>query len=709
MTTSRPGFLPIALVGLVLGWFFLVTTSYYIVHKPLSLGNALAILSVFGDLIVVSLIFLIASALGRFLTHTISFESALEGLVIFAGLGLGVIALASFALGLAGALTPVVFWFAFVVSLLLLRREFAVSLRELLPVKIQVESRFERFLALFVCATLILAIVRALTPPIAWDAQLYHLEVGKFWIAQGRISAPPDNPLFSYPALVESLYMGALLLKGDTVAQLIHWGYFVLTLGTAFLLARRFFSRRVAWISLAVMAAVPSFVLVATWAYADAALTFYATAALYCVIRGADLSEVSRPLASVGGSVLPANEAEPHGRSRTAWFLLAGVLAGFALGVKYTAVVVPLALVVVIMMQGVNRGRLRDVLLLSIPAAIIASPWYLRNWFFQGNPVYPFVFGGPFWDSFRAEQFSRLGSGLAHDPIRLLLAPWEATVLGQEGAVGYEATIGPLLLLLLPLILVAVRQTSRVLRPLLVFSGILYGVWLLGLAESKLLWQSRLLFPAFPALAIAAGTGLETLSDFRLPQFSLSRFARLLTGIVLGLTLLGQTLDLISLDPFSYLTGFQTRNEYLAERLTPIGYYDAMRSLAPLPATSKVLFLWEPRSYYADTAAKVVPDALLDRFGDLVFRYGEPESILSYLRAQGYTHILLNRSGLNYYASTQYDPITPRQVATLDQLLAQDFRLVSSADSGEHQAGSSVSQNLVGGYELYEIRGVSVK
>src|SRR5439155_18167569 len=137
-------------------------------------------------------------------------------------------------------------------------------------------------------------------------------------------------------------------------------------------------------------AAVPSFVRIATWPYVDAVIACYATAALYCTLRATRVVE-----------------ATADSRNLARWLVLAGVFSGLALSVKYTAVIIPGALVVVTLLNSPRRSGIRKSIYLTAVSGLVASPWYLRNLIFQGNPVYPFLFGGPFWDTFRAGWFGR--------------------------------------------------------------------------------------------------------------------------------------------------------------------------------------------------------------------------------------------------------------------------------------------------------------
>jgi hypothetical protein len=654
--------------------------NYYIVHKPFSAENALALLNVLGDVVVVGALVALGAALGRRALRALTFDSPLDALVLQTGIGLGLLALATFVLGLV-VVNRWVFGALFALAAFWLRADLRAVWRDTRALHIPTPSRFERALAAFVTLALVIGTLVALTPPIAWDAQTYHLVIPQVALEQGRLTAPPDIVYFSFPSLGEMLFLAAMLLKGDIAAQVVHFVFLLLTLGAMFAFALRDFNTRVAWLACAILVAVPSLLVVSMWAYVDAMLAFYTFASFY-VLRIA------------------------YERRDERWFALAGAFAGLAMGIKYTAVIVPVALLVVWIVRNlVEQRALRltadrrpptaDCLLppaSRIPLAAycllltaFAAPWYLRNWFFTGNPFYPFVFGGKYWDAFRAEWFSRFGTGLLNDPLQLVLVPWHATIYGVEGALGFEATIGPLLLMLVPLWVLGVRgsrfevqdsrtmhhasrNTQYAIRDLFLFSSILYLFWLLGVAQSKLLMQTRLLFPAFPAFALLAALAYERLSAFDLPQFSLQRFARLVMLLVFGLTALGYAIGFASGGTFAYLVGVESREAYLARHLGAYGA--ALRFInTELPRDARIVFLWEPRSYYAARATQ--PDAILDAWTHLRWQYHDSATIAAELRARGYTHVLLHRAGLDYFLQSGYDPISLDDVRALEELLAR--------------------------------------
>lgn len=667
-------------VFLAVLWNFVVVLNYYIVHKPFSAENALALLNVLGDVVIVVALVVLGAAVGHRLLRALEFDSPLDALVLQAGLGLGVLALATFGLGLV-IVNRLVFWALFVLSAFLLRDDLRAVWRKARALQLPIASRFERALAVFVAFTLIVGGMVALLPPIAWDAQTYHLVIPKMALEQGRINAPPDIVYFSFPSLGEMLFLAAMLLKGDIVAQLLHFIFLVLTLAAMFAFALREFNPRVAWLACAILVAVPSFLLVATWAYVDAMLAFYAFGSYYVFRIACE-------------------------RGDARWFALAGAFAGLAMGIKYTAVIVPVALLALWFMQNLKEHKSllppasrRPLIAYCLLLTTFASPWYLRNLIFTGNPFYPFIFGGKYWDAFRAEWFSRFGTGLLNDPLQLVLAPWYATIYGVEGAAGYEATIGALLLMLVPLLVVsgqrsavsgqssavrdqgaegsrqeagntphASRNTLYAVRDLFLFSLILYLFWLLGVAQSKLLMQTRLLFPAFPAFALLAAIAYERLSGLDLPQFSLQRFTRLVVLLVLGLTALGYGIGLASSDALAYLVGAESRATYLARHLGEYGA--AIRFInTQLSRDARVLFLWEPRVYYAERATQ--PDSILDVWAHLRWQYREVDAIAAELRARGYTHVLLSRAGLDFILQSGYDPVSLDDVRALEELLAR--------------------------------------
>jgi hypothetical protein len=364
------------------------------------------------------------------------------------------------------------------------------------------------------------------------------------------------------------------------------------------------------------------------------------------------------------------------------------------MGVKYTSIILPITLALIIALK-VRREGLRETVkalgLFGLLVIVVASPWYLKNLFSSGNPFYPFFFGGIYWDEFRALWLDRTGTGLAATaPWRLLIAPWEMSVLGTQGTESYDATIGPILLTTVPLLALVWRKIApeerRVIGYALVVCLIQYLFWLYGVARSALLVQTRLLFPIFTLLALVAGYTVDKLAVLTRRAFSLQWFVTTVLLLALGLNAVSSALHFVSDSPLAYLAGFESRESYLTRHLGL--YYTTMVHINEnLPPSAKVLFLWEPRSYYCQR--NCWPDAILDQFKHLTYKYHDAEGIAEHLHREGVTHLLLYQTGLEHILEVGFDPITPDDMAALSALQEDYLHLI-------HDEG--------GAYLLYELK-----
>jgi hypothetical protein len=259
----------------------------------------------------------------------------------------------------------------------------------------------------------------------------------------------------------------------------------------------------------------------------------------------------------------------------------------------------------------------------------------------------------------------------------LLVAPLEATVLGVEGGEPYDATLGPLLLISSPLLAAAWRGLQREERSiaghLLVFFGLNYGLWLWGLARSALLVQPRLLLPVFGIVAVLGAVGVDRLAALRRPQLALDWLARAVISLTLALLLFSTLATFLRANPLPVALGLESHDDYLA-RLLGV-YHPAMAGVNALPPGARVVFLWEPRGYPCRVDCR--PDALLDHFLHLTYLYSDAGAIARAWRAEGVTHVLLYRRGMEMIVEAGFDPVTPRDLAIMNDLQAHYLSPVS--------------------------------
>jgi 4-amino-4-deoxy-L-arabinose transferase-like glycosyltransferase len=712
------------LIGTLILWSFFVLASFFAVQKPFSVANALAAGNALLDLLAAGWLALVGLAMGTWFLRRLlpTYLPPIETVVLGTGLGMGALALLSLGLGLAGFFRPAV---AYGVTIGLGAIFFRQIVRLFRQWRQWHPSNLPSFLTVFYLSLIALwTLLVALLPPTDWDGLFYHLTGPKLYLQAGRVIGGVDIPHLNFPSLMEMLYAWAMLLRSDVAAKLLHAFFGLLLGGLIYLTARRLLNKKAAWLAVLVFASMPMISTLAGWAYNDLALAFYQLASLYTFVkyqiresgnRGIRESHTSN-LQSPIPPGLPAragNLQSPTPNPR--WLALSGIFAGMAMGLKYTGFVAPLVIGALILWYAVRRmpgGFDFKMLLLNLavfflPALLVALPWYVKNWAFTGNPVYPFLsslFDGRYWDSFRADWYSAAGTGIGWRPGTLLALPMLLT-LGVRDVNYWDGRTGPLFLLFLPLILLyglfryhhnaspslASERSGDgarpiALGPLMVYALVQFVFWTLGVIWSHSLWQSRLLLPGLVALAPVVGWLWSELPGFDLPQFSLSRFANVVIGLTLALTLIDTGLMTLKINPLPYLVGAETRDEYLTRRLG--AYYAAMQQINErLPSDAVIVFLWEPRSYYCQRDCR--PDSILDQLAHDQYVYGNASRIFDAWKKAGITHVLLHRQGLGFIkgegTETLYQPAIEQLVSMENQYFEEVF-------------------DVAGAYQVYSLR-----
>jgi hypothetical protein len=568
-------------------------------------------------------------------------------------------------------------------------RDLWASLADLRTMRLpRPSSGFQRWLVVYGVVSLLLTFSIALAPPTGWDTLVYHLTGPRFFVEAGRIVHPIDLPYLGFPQLGEMQFTLGLLLAGEGTAPLFHFGYGLLALAVTASLARRAFGRDVAWLAVTLLLSVPTLLSLMTRAYVDATLLFYATAAFYALLEWRD------------------SRAQGGGTRGKGWLMAMGLFCGFCGGVKYTAVVIPVALGLSLAWISRRDGLVAIVGRLALVAVVAGAavlPGLLENWMTTGNPVYPFFFSnGIYWDEWRGWWYDRPGTGLATTaPWRLLTAPLEAIVLGTEGTVFYEATIGPLLLPSLLLLLFVRRSFDReeraIVGHLLLFVGMNYVLWLNGLARTAMLLRTRFLFLAFGAVAVLGGLALDRVRSLRRPQLDVDWLVRAMVSITLALLLFSTLIRFLEINPLPVVFGLESRDDYLTRRLGL--YFVVVEHInRELPSDATVLFLWEPRSYHC--RVECWPDAMLDHVLHATHLHGyDADAVAAAWRAEGVTHVLLHQAGLEYKLEQErFDPITPADLQMLD-----DLRAHHSASVVEWGDARPADARQADAYVLYEL------
>jgi hypothetical protein len=653
----------ITAVIFLLLWLTLLVAGYFWAHKPFDFSLFSGLLLTGLSVSLWLLLLALATATGlrlagtQLLANSLANSLANEPLpvqvALAAGLGLGLLSLLLLLWGLLGGLHSVLAW----AGLLLVTAWLRHDLRRLL-VRLRAyrwprpQGRFELGLALYILLALLFTFCLALAPELGWDAHVYHLTGPKLFLEMGRIGHPIDLFYLGFPQLGGMQFMLGLLLVGDGLTALFHFGYGLLALVLVMALSAQAFGRETALPSGALLLSVTAVLELMMSAYVDITLLFYTTAAFYAFWRWRDSRQ-------------------------TGWLLLLGLFCGFCAGVKYTAVAVPIALGLSLLWV-LRRRPLVDIIrqggLLTLVTTLTTVPWLLKNWLVTGNPVYPFLFDDAlYWNAWRGAWYDRSGTGLLYEePLRLLVAPLEATILGTTGSTAYAATIGPFilgLLFLLPLVWRYLSTAEKgIMGHLLFFFGLNYGLWLWGLARSLLLVQTRLLLPMFGITAVIAAVILLRLDRLTRPALAVGWLTRVIVSLTLALILFSWLQYMLLLNPLPVALGLESKSHFWQRTLGP--YQTAIETINSLPADTRVQFLWEPRSYGCQVDCR--PDALLEHFWQMTQHQGFDETAVAAAWAeQGVTHLLLSQRGLDFLLEDGFDPIREDDLAILQAVQEQ--------------------------------------
>ena len=276
----------IARALLIFVGLFALLIGYYWVHKPFDVAVFLLLGGALLDVATAAILFVIAGGIGRALLARIDLTrlSRAERIALEGGLGWGIVALATLALGLVGLFRPLILWALLIVAALLRWRSLRSWLSELVAVgrsALLIRSVGAGLIAGYCAIMLLLALVIALAPPAHWDSLTYHLIAPQRYLAAGAIHAQPDNFYLGLSENVEMLFGLVIGAFGrDTAAAPVHFGIGVLALLATAGLVRRFAGKSAGWWAVVLLLSAYNLWALLGWAYVDLATMLYGALAL---------------------------------------------------------------------------------------------------------------------------------------------------------------------------------------------------------------------------------------------------------------------------------------------------------------------------------------------------------------------------------------------------------------------------------------------
>ncbi|MBI3652833.1 MAG: glycosyltransferase family 39 protein [Acidobacteria bacterium] len=605
-------------------------------------------------LVLIGVAFCVGRAVCRRLK--LEFHNAAEELSFSALSGSGAIGLGVLLLGLAGGLRPLP------VSLLLLLL-LGAAYQEI-PALVAIikggfraatQGRWQIMLALLFFFLMVTLLVRAATPVHSFDEAIYHLSVAQKFVTQGRVYAVLDNWAGNSPFLIQMIYAVCLLAKADIAAKL-----FSLLLAALGALALYGFGQRLLSPRAGVLAMFAYFGAgmvdeVAVTARVDialAAMLFLATYALMVYFES----------------------------GQSGWLYASAMLAGFSLGIKYTAGIWIALLALLYLVESVRRKAIgflsiiKRGLIFAMIAATLAAPWFLKNaWWFH-NPVYPFVTGEVAEveaqqvryfnaeDELRLAQFyeaaygedpglaefrkQEMAQAAGHRVERQPLKVWEYFTRPDDYNMAEPYHYPNYLFLLVPLALLLLKR--RWLSWLALMSAIFF------LVVTSTSWVGRILLPVYPALTIISAAFLSDLMEWSEKAATRKRLAPLIAALVIAAVSAAvaynayQSLrQAIKEQALAFVSGKLSRRQFMMQQF----YYPPLDFINhQLPSAARVMMMGAQMSYglRRDYLAEVNWDST--EWRRLLARNRSFTEVRDDLKRQGITHILYSDSLFKWVA-----------------------------------------------------------
>jgi 4-amino-4-deoxy-L-arabinose transferase-like glycosyltransferase len=381
---------------------------------------------------------------GVTLTRAVRYTSPVERFGFSVTIGLGAIAYLVLFLGLIHLLFPWLVLLALVAGLVACLIIWKDDLRRWsTPGKeSETSGKYRRYLvlALVVLVALGLSVpflLLPLYPPIlAPDATSYHLASAKMFVQNSGMVFTPNLRYPVFTLTNNMLFTLALLFYDDVLAQLIEFLMLVTLAASVVAFGKRFFSERTAWWSAAILLSNPLVIWLGRVAYVDMGVLLFTTTAVFAFWNWMQVRE-------------------------RAWLILSACLFGFAIGTKQTALFFVGILSLTAFWKTLKQRDFTSPVLFASIALLVASPWFLRSFYYTGNPVFPFLYetfgrwfgyGQSKYEYYQEFLQAITTSGIGKSFKSLITLPWQLAF--NQQAFVQEAAVSRIYFYALPLVLV---------------------------------------------------------------------------------------------------------------------------------------------------------------------------------------------------------------------------------------------------------------
>ena len=532
-------------------------------------------------------------------------------------------------------------------------------------------------LDLFIAALISFSVVSSVLPQIAWDSMAYQLEIPKRYIAAGGMHFIADIHFSGHPQMINMIYSVFIMFGEDTLTGLFHASFLLMSVlfiaGFPFFKIfgyfefQRYFKRGLVLLILT----HPQIMIISSWAYIDLALMFYVSASFLFL-----MSEE---------------------------FFLSCVLLGAALCIKYTAMMfMPLfALAAFYVVNGDWRKKLDTALRFILIALFLFSPYMLKNFYYTGNPLYPFFASYIPYETFTYDYMSAYLAtldlvGRGRSFADLIRYPYDSMIYSRfHGNRYFDGLMGVTFFFLIPFFLFTIYKLAAAKfddkhRKAYVCAAVVFFSYYIFVLKAQ---STRFFIPIAPLFYMLSLIGLKSLFDILSQK---TRRLALAIGMAILFCNVWPALVVFKNNfPSSYLLAGESKEQYLARNFPPymcIALYNNIYEKYP---DSKLMSMYEPRLYYINSGylwrdvfeaseLEIFIHELIDSQPTISIKKAIP-IIIEKMKASAITHILVSNKALKI-SSSNFDNVKKEEL--FNEFLSERANLLFAAS----------------GYNLYEIR-----
>jgi dolichyl-phosphate-mannose-protein mannosyltransferase len=562
----------------------------------------------------VALLSVLAYVIGRTLTKRCAYGSFSEQLAFSTTLGIGAIGYMIFLLGLAHQLRRGTVLGCVIIAAGLCFETWKDLRGELLGTSPKSWPMWLAALGL-VITVFWLFWPLPLYPPTGFDATMYHLPVAKLYAQKHSLVYDPYIRFSSFPQLNEMLFSLMLLFSDDISAQLTQTLMMFLIALAVYAWGKRLWNSEAGLWAAAIWLSNPVVLWLGTTAYVDLGVTLFICVGVYSFFNWR----------KTGDDI---------------WLVLSAVFFGFAASSKYTALFPVCLFGTWLFYQQIRARSVRKFLLFVVVIAALAVPWYIRNFHYTGNPVFPTfskVFGYGPWNSTEVHNEVRFQAeyGAGKTAEALLLLPWNLT-FNQTAFTRGGIDLSQDYFFLLPLVVVFAFFDQK-LRPLLALTVLLVLFWFFTFQ------LPRFLLPALSILSLLCAASVNHLV-LLVPRLQRSMGYRLLAiGVALLLMLPAWKQRSRLSEAEAVPLNSQQRSAYLERKLRTYPAYDWLNRTQ---GSNYVLYALHDEQMNYFSGGQFEGDWFgPGRFAPIMEALPEPQELYKQLKQRGATFFLLNELG----------------------------------------------------------------